>query len=432
MPSDEEEANALARYTSYGFVLSSILNVEGLEAFSLSSEVYRWKLREIRTRMRHHRIHNDETFLRDVQMLLHCVPDATLRQALELTMKKSMASVGLGPDLPKHQPTVNPQCRYPHSITHLEASNVDLNDVSTFVKHEIELSQERKATHAQILSTSLELLDHLASPKTFNATKAPSSLLRRTSSSKVVQDQLPAKRRLFSTDTTQPKQKKKKFDSRRGYVPLEDSITDPTTLEVLEPRRIRAQSTLCPHLRGQLVTVYSAKRDRLVSEEPLGELRDGCVYDFLKGRELGLDHFFAFHVRSNRWGCITTEHICLLQPERKSIDHHLATCSYYDEDINTSDAATDEDIPLSQLAEKAGVQIKQEIIDKSLEEETTVANYASNLASHEEPRDKSRKAKVRNQESSTSNFERNDEHTEVRKPAQPVSRREGQNRKPKT
>ncbi|KAF0698777.1 Aste57867_10635 [Aphanomyces stellatus] len=352
------DADALARFTSYGFVLSSILRVDGLEEFSNSSDMYRWKLRDVQARMRHQVYQDDSTFLRDVQMLVQCISNTSLREKVTSTVTSAMVSVGLGDTLPQsYLPTSNPRnirCRFAHSGSnaHAPVENDATNDIYSCLQRGIQLSLKRKADRAMALQESLQVLDALDSPPPLDLTKAHPSLLKRANSAAAMK----LKREAVKKEGKKPSETPVR-DGRKERVPLEPWITDRETLQLLRPRRKKVQTALCPHLEGMHVTLFSVKRDRLVSEEPLGQLRDGQVVDLGSERTLTMERFFASHVKSNRRGCNAIEHICL-HPAMHSIDKHLLTCEFYEgdasmaDDVESSDVGTDEDVPLSLLLEK--------------------------------------------------------------------------------
>ncbi|ETV89395.1 hypothetical protein, variant 3 [Aphanomyces astaci] len=334
-----EDGESLGRYASYGFVLSSMLHATGKDEFMATSEVYRWKLRCIRTKIRHQQFDDDVSFLRDVQVLLMCVSSQLVRESLSCKVLSSMATVGLGNELPV------PEARHiPNKHVLATGATPTMPLLDSILRRDVQLALKQKAYSASALQASIAALEAVESPRPLDLSKVHPSLLRRTSS--MIKPKKPA----------DPSTRKPYVDGRRVYIPLEPEISDKRELKLLQSRRPQVEVNMCPHLQGQLVTVYSAKRDRFVSDQALGELRDGRVYDIPSKRLLTLERFFATHVRANRNGRPAAQHICLLAPTRQSLDLHLLTCDHYDDCLDgdvSSDVITDEDVPLSKLLEIA-------------------------------------------------------------------------------
>ncbi|ETV89393.1 hypothetical protein, variant 1 [Aphanomyces astaci] len=301
-----EDGESLGRYASYGFVLSSMLHATGKDEFMATSEVYRWKLRCIRTKIRHQQFDDDVSFLRDVQVLLMCVSSQLVRESLSCKVLSSMATVGLGNELPV------PEARHiPNKHVLATGATPTMPLLDSILRRDVQLALKQKAYSASALQASIAALEAVESPRPLDLSKVHPSLLRRTSS--MIKPKKPA----------DPSTRKPYVDGRRVYIPLEPEISDKRELKLLQSRRPQVEVNMCPHLQGQLVTVYSAKRDRFVSDQALGELRDGRVYDIPSKRLLTLERFFATHVRANRNGRPAAQHICLLAPTRQSLDLHL-------------------------------------------------------------------------------------------------------------
>ncbi|RHY34098.1 hypothetical protein DYB32_001126 [Aphanomyces invadans] len=165
---------------------------------------------------------------------------------------------------------------------------LDINDVrpvpsattapilGNIIRRNKELTQKRTTDSAQALKASLAALEALASPPPLDLAKAHPSLLRRTSSmlkAKKAMDQCTKKPKTASKNNENIVYK----DGKKVYIPLESEIEDEEVLKVLGPRRRQVEVSMCSHLQGKHVTLYSVKRDRFVSEEALGELR-GAIH----------------------------------------------------------------------------------------------------------------------------------------------------------
>ncbi|RHZ33768.1 hypothetical protein DYB26_009579, partial [Aphanomyces astaci] len=212
-----------------------MLHATGKDEFMATSAVYRWKLRCIRAKIRHQQFDDDVSFLRDVQVLLMCVSSQLVRESLSCKVLSSMATVGLGNELPV------PEARHiPNKHVLATGATPTMPLLDSILRRDVQLALKQKAYSASALQASIAALEAVESPRPLDLSKAHPSLLRRTSS--MIKLKKPA----------DPSTRKPYVDGRRVYIPLEPEISDKRELKLLQSRRPQVEVNMCPHLQGQL------------------------------------------------------------------------------------------------------------------------------------------------------------------------------------
>jgi hypothetical protein len=250
------DSDILERYMSYGYILMRFNSVDGIKAFSISSDVFRWKLRDIRVRLWQQSYTNDDQFIRDIDMLNRCVlSNTSLHEKTTQELDKAVAFLGL----------------FLHPLRK-ESDFQALARTVTFSR------EDYKPHDVQCpISATKNLKTFLHNPgNRFLSDHIQESCIKKwkTATSIFMKTSTPKKRKksmMTMTNKTTPPLKRSR-PGRPFLVGLEPRILDPVALSRLKLLRELVKENMCPHLEGQDVSCYSRKRERLVSEKALGRL----------------------------------------------------------------------------------------------------------------------------------------------------------------
>ncbi|OQR98968.1 hypothetical protein ACHHYP_07366 [Achlya hypogyna] len=300
-------ATDVARSAAYSFILANTLRA----CTGISSSVYVWQLREIRVRLHEARYKDDASFVQDLVTLLCTIDDDMVYEAACNEVQSTLNAMHMSFTIPP--PRGLPKAPV---ATKLDAAAIVLQS------HDLLKKCVRVSHGAAPVKTSASKLPKPITSKPSTPAPSPSPEPRPTHTepkSKQIRTR-PQPHPVSEDDDEIPPPKRKV--GRPPLIPLEPHIVDDSTLERLQVLRALPEQELCPHLQKARFSMLSVKRERLLSSEAMGMLRDGRIVAFQPKETLTFEDFFKREFKTNRRGLHICSHIYLLSM-KKSLDLHL-------------------------------------------------------------------------------------------------------------